>query len=395
MICRAALSLFLAVSLTACAGRRVPLPAPSLIAEPDPANIESVVFLAGDAGEANRETHPILTRLQQDVEYWSERVPGDSSVMVLYLGDIVYPLGVNPIGTPDFPGDSAIVHDQTRVVAGPNALAGGARGYFLAGNHDWGLEDEYEGFVRLASLSQLLANIEAETGAYVRLAPEAGSGGPMVVDLGRHLRILMLDTAWWVLDGGQLGAEDYDDVLGGIRDALTESGEREVIVAAHHPFRSAGTHGGQVPFWRTLGVRYLLTRSGAMLQDLTSLPYRELENGLRSIFSTVKAPLIFAGGHEHNLQIFETTGPSDPQYSIVSGSASKLSPLGSAQPGMQFGSSTPGYMRVLVERGGGVTIAVESAPEQYLKCQGTEEQIATCVGEGIAAFQTIHSQRLK
>jgi hypothetical protein len=378
--------------VSACAASRPPVPQPTFISAPNPAEVESVIFLVGDGGEIQRQTSPLLTRLQQDVESWSAML-SDSAVTVLFLGDIVYPLGLNPPGSPEFPRDSAVVMDQVSVLAGPAALERGARGFFLAGNHDWGLEEDWEGFARIQALSDLLYQASQETGAPVRFAPDAGTGGPYTVDVGDYIRILMLDTAWWVLDGGQLGTDTRGGVLDGINDALSTAGDRHVLIAAHHPFRSAGPHGGEFSFWRTLGIRYLLTRSGAMLQDLTSIPYREFETGLRSIIARTKPPLAFIGGHEHSLQVFQAVEPTDPTFSLVSGSASKLSSIG-VQPGMLFGSATPGYMRLVVERGGGVTLFVESAAAEYQDC-GEAADLATCMAAGAEAFDVVYSQRLR
>ena len=40
---------------------------------------------------------------------------------------------------------TATLMSQVRLVTGPAALARHARAYFVAGNHDWGLKEEFEG----------------------------------------------------------------------------------------------------------------------------------------------------------------------------------------------------------------------------------------------------------
>ncbi|MEX2569741.1 MAG: hypothetical protein WD737_00445 [Gemmatimonadota bacterium] len=390
----AALLILWMAAAAACAPVPPEFPIPENVPVPDPAEVESVLFLVGDAGDARMEHSPILQRLRDDVEGWSERLEQDSTVVVLYLGDIVYPLGLHPPDAPEFPSDSAIVMDQVAVVAGPAAVSRSARAYFLAGNHDWGLEEEWAGFDRLTNLANFLAAANATRGANVAVAPDPGTGGPHVVDVGRHLRLLLLDTAWWILDGGQLGLDDRPEVLSRIREAMRQAGGREIMVAAHHPFRSAGPHGGEVSFWRTLGIRYLLTQSGAVLQDITSVPYRELEAGLRSIFASEGSPLAFVGGHEHSLQLFEALESTDPAYTLVSGSGSKLSSI-AEQPGMLFGKSAPGYMRLIVEKDGGMTVFVEATGAEYLSCEGAAEGEAVCMEEGMAAVQTVHFESLR
>lgn len=383
-----------ATFLAGCISPPLRLPAPAWVPLPEASDVERVVFLLGDAGTARASTHPVLPVISRDIEWWSEQLEADSAVTVLFLGDIVYPVGLHAPGTREYPADSAIVMDQVQLLAGPAAVARGARGYFLAGNHDWGLEEEWEGFVRLKTLSDFLEMASAATGANVAMAPKAGTGGPMVLDLGEHVRLLMLDTAWWLLDGGRLTAENQGDVLALIEEGMATAGGREIFLAAHHPFRSGGPHGGEFDFWRTFGVRYLLARSGAILQDVTSVPYRGLENGLREIFVRQGPPLGFIGGHEHSLQVLGPLRGSDPQYSIVSGAGSKLSNVGGADA-MYFGSPTPGYMRLVIEKDGGITLFVASAPAEYQKCPKRDPARAECMEAGIGAYRTVHSQRLR
>ncbi len=370
------------------------LPSPQQIPAPDPSQVERVLFLVGDPGEARQEYFPILPRLQQDIEWWAERLRGDSTVTVLFLGDIVYPLGLHAPGSAEYPGDAAIVMDQVRLLTGPHAKQRRAQAYFMAGNHDWGLRTEWAGYDRLKNLDNFLNMARTQTGAAVRLVPEAGQGGPYVVDLGEHVRLLILDTAWWILDGGRAAGGGQRAVLERIQAAMSSAGKRQVIFAAHHPFQSAGPHGGEFSFWETLGLRYLLARSGAVLQDLTSLPYRELKAGLRSIFERTGPPLLFVGGHEHSLQIIAGRWPADPKFSIVSGSASKVSGIG-REKNLTFGRAAPGYMRLLVYRDGRMSVFVESGPVEYKSCPKEDPQSRECMVAGVAAFETVHSQHIR
>jgi hypothetical protein len=362
-----------------------------LIPSPSYSDVESVLFLIGDAGEAVSQASPLLERMRQDIEVWSERLEADSSVAVLLLGDIVYPLGMNPPGSSSYDNDTSVVMGQVRLVSGPWARARGTRAYVMAGNHDWGLREDWEGFLRLLELDTFLAAARAATGAAIELVPAAGTGGPEVIDWGDQYRLLILDTAWWLVERNP---GERQNVLRGIDEAFSTAGDREILIAAHHPFKSGGPHGGRFSFWETLGVRYILFRSGAVLQDITSRPYRDLDIGLRSIFSEYDPPLAFIGGHEHSLQIIEGNEPTDPLYNIVSGSGSKMSSVGPVD-GLVFGQGAPGYMRLVVEKDGGVSLFVEATAPRYQYCPSGEPERTTCMTEGIAAFQTVFSKQLK
>lgn len=383
--------LFTITSAAACS-RSLPVLPTSHVPEPAPGSVESVIFIFGDAGYADMDHNPVLRRLSTDIEEWSGRIAQDSSVAVLFLGDIVYPLGLRT--DPEyFARDSAIVQNQVDLMAGPNALRYNTVGFFLAGNHDWGEARNEEGVRRLQNLEQFLERRRAE-GVQVSLQPEAGEPGPALVDLREKARLLMFDTAWWLLaDSDYRRQRSFQQT----EDAIRSTGDdRFIIAAAHHPFESAGPHGGLIPFWRAFGLRYLLTRSGALLQDLTSLVYRDLINGMLQAFRA-GPPLVFAGGHDHNLQIIDHEGDEFgwPQYTVVSGSGSKVTDVGHIE-GMLYRKAAPGYMRLVTHRDGRVDLFVIAAPDDsYLTCEGSGPELEQCMTDGVAQFTTRYGMRLR
>ncbi|MSR35970.1 MAG: hypothetical protein EXR95_04890 [Gemmatimonadetes bacterium] len=106
---------------------------------------------------------------------------------------------------------------------------------------------------------------------------------------------------------------------------LRQSQDRSLIFVSHHPFASGGQHGGPVPIWRGFGIIWLLKKTGSLVQDLNSPVYRELQGGLENLFREIQRPLIYAGGHDHNLQVIEMNAPDRPQWTLMSGSGSKTS----------------------------------------------------------------------
>lgn len=377
----------------ACSSSLPPLPPWEPVAEPAADSVESVLFLAGDAGEAVEGLSPVLAHLEREVERWACGIGRDSAVAVVFLGDNVYPKGLHALGDPRYPEDVRRLRSQTSTVAGACARRHAASALFLAGNHDWGTEEGLDGLARVQNQEVHFSELREESGIRVGLYPEAGRLGPAVVDLGAGLRLVMLDTAWWLLSPAQ-DVEKFR-MQAELLAALQGAGDRTVVIAAHHPFASAGPHGGLVPFWETFGVKYLLSRSGAWLQDLHSVAYADLLRRLREVFTLAGPPLIFAGGHEHSLQVLEAAGPTDPRHVLVSGAASKVSEVGAA-PGMRFRHSSPGYMYLLVRRSGRIDLFVVAAPERFLHCRpGAAPDVERCMEQGVAAFETVYSARLR
>lgn len=381
----AALALLL---LTGCK-RELPQLPPSMIPEPPASEVETVVFLVGDAGDATEERFPIVHVLRGDVETWSRQLSGDTAVVVLFLGDVVYNDGMGAPDEPDYAADSLIASAQVNVLAGPAARER-AWGLFLAGNHDWGNAKNIEGIHRLQELEKFLDRQRAN-GLPVRLLPEAGEPGPAILDVGSKLTLLLYDTAWWLLASDAIRK---GRMFRQTEDALRRSRDRTVLLAAHHPWKSASPHGGFVRFWDTFGLRYLLARSGAILQDLNSVPYRELTRSMEEAFR-VGPPLIFAGGHDHSLQLIETEEPMHPTYAIVSGSGSKISPVGYTS-GMKFRKEAPGYGKLFIRRDGHVDLIMVAAPdESYLRCDLSGDALRSCMQERMRAFQPVYGARLE
>lgn len=379
-----------ALIVSAACSRPLPELAPSQVPEPAPDAVESVIYLLGDAGYADEHRNPILRRMRNDIENWSGALARDGAVVVLFLGDIVYPEGVRHTAE-HYPRDSAIVQSQANLLGGPNARRYNSVGYFMAGNHDWGNARDTEGVERLKNLEAFLDRRRGD-GIDVFLRPAAGQPGPAVADVGNQVRLLLYDTAWWLL------AQDTIPKQRMFRETQAVTRETEgrfFIVAAHHPFESASAHAGYVPFWKAFGLRFLLNRSGSIMQDLNSVVYRELRREMLDAFRA-RPPLIFAGGHDHALQVLASDSFPQPRFNVVSGSGSKLSGVGHVD-GMRYRASAPGYMRVVVHRSGRVDLFVIASPEDeaYLTCAGSGSDLEACMQSRAAEFTTRFGMRLK
>jgi hypothetical protein len=161
---------------------------------------------------------------------------------------------------------------------------------------------------------------------------------------------------------------------------------------AHHPYASAGPHGALVATTRAMGLLYLLKKSGTLIQDLNSPIYEDFLVRLRRAFDVAgRPPLIFAGGHDHSLQVHLAAGPMDPRFSLVSGAASKLTGV-SQVPGLGYAAARPGYMMLLFRTDDAVELYVTGGDPNRLICDQTDAtEQATCMSEAVAAFETVYS----
>jgi hypothetical protein len=318
---------------------------------PPRAAIEATLFLIGDAG-APSSFDPVLSALETEVQSAVGSVP---STTVVYLGDNIYPTGM--------PGEAAASRREAerRLDAQVAAASAADNVYFVPGNHDWADagEDGWEAILREGSYLEELGRAS--------LLPEGGCPGPDVADLEGGVRLVMLDTQWW-LHGGPVsgpvstcGEATREQVTSAIEEAIASADGRHVVVAGHHPLRSSGPHGGRFGWmdhvfplraaagwaWVPLpiiGSAYPLARMlGVTAQDLSNSRYETLVDAFEAAFEQ-EAPLIYAAGHEHGLEVHRGPGA---EYTLVSGAGSsgQVSALRPSEETV-FAMSANGFMRI-------------------------------------------------
>ena len=336
-------------------------------AAPAPAaqEIESSLFLIGDAGHADRPDDPVLSALRKA----AGANPGHS--LILFLGDNVYPEGMPEKASPLRAAAERRLNAQVDA-----ARASGALTIFIPGNHDWA-RMRSEGWEQVRREG---AYVVDRGGGSVRFLPQDGCPGPVAVDVGRSVRLVLLDTQWWLHEHAKPAdptsscpADSEREVLESLRDAVGGAAGRHVFVAGHHPPASGGPHGGHFPIadhvfplralkkwlWLPLpiiGSAYPLSRQhGLSPQDLSNGAYRHMRDSFESIFRAAP-PLAYLAGHEHGLQVLSGGGV---RHVLVSGAGSLDHESAVRQlPGTRFAAAKPGFMRVDVLQDARVRVGV-------------------------------------
>jgi hypothetical protein len=322
-------------ALSACA-RRIH------VKDIEPQEIETTLFLIGDAGEPDpRNNSPVLDSLKRQ----AAEAPGRA--VIVFLGDNVYPNGV--------PIDSALTwaDARRRLEAQVNAVPAGARGIFLPGNHDWSQSGPY-GLYSVRLQERMIASLAG--GRDIRMLPGKGCPGPAAFEAGR-LRFIVVDTQWWlhdfiVRDAQSTCVTTVNGVTSSLRELLkTTPPNRVAIVAGHHPLMTGGEHGGYC------GITGPFRRLGGQNQDILSTVNRTMRDSLESAFKA-RQPLVYAAGHDHNLQVMK--GAPNAQYLLVSGagSADKASCAVYMRESYYVSQHRVGFMRIDILRDKGVLLSV-------------------------------------
>src|SRR5580658_5194458 len=127
------------------------------------------MFLVGDAGELKDGRHPVCDWLKAHIDW------NDTSNVLVYLGDNIYPQGMPPEGSAGFEEARRILDYQVSVVAGKQAKA-----YFVPGNHDW-KQGKPGGWQEVKNEGAYLKGLGLPN---VALLPDEGCPGPVAVRVG-------------------------------------------------------------------------------------------------------------------------------------------------------------------------------------------------------------------
>lgn len=323
-----------------------------------PAEAAEILFLIGDAGKPAPGGDPVLIALRRDLASRPERST------VVFLGDNIYPAGLPAEGHPMRAQAERRLDDQINAVRDT-----GARVIFVPGNHDWDNAGP-DGWKAVKRQQERIADRGGPNVAYL---PMGGCPGPEVVDVGERLRIVALDTQWWLHAGARpedptssCAADSEMEVLESLGKSLRVDG-REVVVVSHHPPSSGGPHGGKFGLkqhlfpltekirwlWLPLpvvGSVYPLSRqAGITRQDIGSALYSKMRDAIASVLRE-RLPLAWAAGHEHVLQVIENA-----RFGRVLVSGAGVYNHGSRVEnvdGSRYRSSRSGYMRIDLFEGG-------------------------------------------
>lgn len=343
------------VVVVAC---RRPVLAPEPLGE-----VQTTVLLIGDAGAPGRHTRggtePVLRALSREASVRPERT------IVVFLGDNVYDDGVPP----EEGGEGRARADTIlrRQVTAEDSLPAGVRRIFVPGNHDWndhGGKQDSRGADRVRAQRAVLRRLAGDGSA--TLSPPPACPGPEVHDVGPRLRLVTLDSEWWLQPAAGAAActesgvpRDSAMSVEALRLATTGAGERHVVVVAHHPLLTGGEHGGHCAHRLSFCsiVRWFVD------DDRQDTPSRENARMRDAITAALRdqPPLLYAAGHDHALQVLRGTGGSAPaaRYLAVSGAGIFGNETGVKCLKESLAAiSAPGFMRLDVLADGSARLTV-------------------------------------
>lgn len=321
-----------------------------------PAAAERVyqVFLIGDAGGQ-------VVNQAVGVTVLRERIAGaNANSAVVFVGDNIYCCGMPELDHPDREDAESRMLGQLEAVKDfPGRVV------VIPGNHDWN-DSRPDGLAYLRRQEQFVEEFLGQDDVF---QPSDGFPGPTEIKLTDRIRLIAVDTEWWRYrhekpfgDTGDYDVEEEGDFLIELDDLVTRRDDEDLLVVGHHPIFTNGSHGGHhtareyffpltelhkalyVPLPLIGGLYPLFTSLYGSRQDVAHPVSKQLNNGMLKAFANHER-LIYASGHDHNLQHFEVNNTSHPQHFIVSGAGARPHPVAKGK-GAQFAASMHGLAEV-------------------------------------------------
>ncbi|WP_185817064.1 metallophosphoesterase [Hymenobacter metallilatus] len=278
------------------------------------------VALLGDPGAvATTGPDPVL----QLLESWQQET-GPAGTIIL-LGDNIYPVGMP---APDHPKRALAEARFDALLTSLGRFPGQV--VLLSGNHDWnkGRSDGWQYLRR----QEAYVRAKLPTAHYL---PLDGAPGPVSLQLAPGVLLVVLNTQWWVQRGPRPTA-DTKEPFRQLRQLLEANRHQRVLVAGHHPLYSNALHGGKFtakqhifPLTTVHKQAYVpLPLVGSLLplyrkllgaaEDMAHPRYRKMRRRLLRVLHDFP-DVVYAAGHDHNLQYFQRQGG----HYLVSGAGSK------------------------------------------------------------------------
>ncbi|GEO02777.1 hypothetical protein AAE02nite_04410 [Adhaeribacter aerolatus] len=208
--------------------------------------------------------------------------------------------------------------------------------YFVPGDKDW----DNSGPDGLSDVKRLEEYLSRNLNRKQVLLPGQGCPGPEIIDIGSGLRIIALNTQWWMHPHKKPTEPDTDckintreDFLEELEDAIAEAGNRNILLVGHHPIISNGMYGGRMPLRKhlfpfadrnpanrvplpILGSFYAAFRQNVGTpRDMANPDYQAFKQKMERLLKE-NPPVIYAAAHDYNLQL----NYSEENYHLVSGS---------------------------------------------------------------------------
>ncbi len=305
-------------------------------AEQSQGELKRRVLLLGDAGHSAID--PLQASLQKAVER-ANQAPGKTTVVM--LGDNIYYYGFPNMEEGQLQYNKSQLEDISNLEAQLQiAKLSDTEMFIVPGNHDWYAE-------QVDSQAQYIEDYAKENTISAEFTPHQLNADPLPEIIHRDgISIVFVDTMWMIKakDKPFQNAMQHLDSL--LQDTAQQHPDNIILVTAHHPIETMGAHNR---YYTSFGYRTFIAAIELFMendQDTDHPRYQRLIEAMEQTLDNHQK-VVYAAGHDHNLQVCKDSSGKAPQYRLVSGAAntSKITGVGSNE-NTEFALAQEGLMEM-------------------------------------------------
>jgi len=240
---------------------------------------------------------------------------------------------------------------------------------FIPGDRDWSYSGK-KGWENVNILEDILESLPFDN---IKWTPGHGCPGPKEIEIGEYLVLVVINTQYWNHPWDKPAPTDalckissQEDFMEELEDIVSESRNKNVLIAGHFPIISSGEYGGRMTLKKHLfpltdanpGLWIPLPVVGSFYpafrqnigssMDIINSHYDGFNSGIKNILQDHPG-LIYISGHEYIQQLLY----SEDSYYLNSGSLSKSSFTGSMKENI-YDESDKGVLRLEYQSNGNV-----------------------------------------
>ncbi|MFT4667034.1 MAG: hypothetical protein ACI9VN_002634 [Patescibacteria group bacterium] len=265
-----------------------------------------------------------------------------------------------------------------------NIVGEKGRVVFIPGDREW----DNGGKRGLKKVKALERYLESKLGKGKVIYPQGGCLGPEVIDIGDKLRIVAVNTQWFVEE--EIGPEEEDADCGllnetefwfEIEDLMGDSENRNVVIAGHHPVLSYGQYAGyklgKQHLWPPIVGTFIASYHQGVggKKDLTQKNLKHYSSRAQGLIQRYPG-CIFVSGHEHDTQLLYEDGT----YHINSGAIAEGRPVGRGEQTI-YRQKKAGFAKLVFENDGSVVMnAYEISNRKDIKSTYVKELFSSPCG---------------
>ena len=233
----------------------------------------------------------------------------------------------------------------------------------IPGDRDWN-DSGKKGIEMVKRLEKMVKRMDFDN---VEWAIKKGCPGPDMIEINDHLVIVTLSTQWYNHPYDKPYAATGECKFGTQRDFLIElenlvedAEDKNIIVAGHYPLESLGEYGGHFPASKFLSPPLIgsfkvgYRQNVGTSKDISNERFQLIKTSIKNIIGR-KGSVIYAAGHEHNLQILKMT---DDTYNINSGSPTKAKYASKNKNTSIYSEATAGLIELIYKPTGEINYQV-------------------------------------